>query len=150
MTTGDVDVSETAVMVDSVLGRKYALSRSENFGEFLRKVGVNFVARQLLARTGSEVRLTKEGDEYVLRSRARFRNALVKFRQGAELLYRTADGRTVQSVFEIDGNAITEVQNDGTDRETTIVRTFTPEEVHVTIKCDDVTALRVYKAVNKD
>lgn len=58
----------------------------------------------------------------------------------------TPDGRKVESVFTQDKNKLIQVQ-DG-DKTTTIVREFTPEEVKVTVKVDDLVSVRIYKLVN--
>lgn len=137
-------------MVDNVLGQKYRLSKSENFNEFLKRIGVNFLTRKLINNVTPILKLTKDGDEYLLHTNSRFKNSIVKFREGVEFLYQTPDGRTVKSVFDVDGDTITEVQNDGTDKETTIVRTFTPNDVKMVMKYDDVTATRTYTAIKKD
>lgn len=137
-------------MVDNILGQKYRLTKSENFNDFLKKIGVNFLNRKLINTITPVVKLTKDGDEYLLHTNSTFKNSIIKFQEGNEFLYQTPDGRTVKSVFGIDGNTITEVQNDGTDRETTIVRTFTPDNVKMIMKCDDITSTRVYTAIKKN
>lgn len=136
---------------DNVLGQKYRLIKSENFNEFLKKIGVNYLTRKLMNNITPVLKLTKDDDEYTLHTISKFKNSIIKFRDGIEFLYQTPDGgRTVKSTFDVNGNTITEVQNDGTDKETTIVRTFTPNELKMVMKYEDVTATRIYRAINRD
>lgn len=135
-------------MIDDILGKKYRLESSENFDAFLKKLGINYVTRKLINVATPVIKLTKSDEEYLLHSNSTFKNSLIKFQQGIEIKNQTPDGRIVKSLFDIVEDTITETQIDDNDQKTTIVRTFTPVEVRIMLKCDDVSALRLYKAVD--
>lgn len=135
-------------MIDDILGKRYRLESSENFDAFLKKLGINYVTRKLINIATPVIKLTKSDEEYLLYSNSTFKNSLVKFQQGITFKNQTPDGRIVKSLFDIAGDTVTETQIDENDRKTMIVRTFTPDEVRITLKCDDVSASRLYKAIN--
>lgn len=137
-------------MIEDILDRKYRLTKSEKYNDFLKRIGVNYLTRKLINNITPVVKITKDGNEYSLHMNSKFKNSVIKFQEGIEFMYQTPDGRTVKSVFDIDDNTITEVQHDGTDLETTIVRTFTPDELKMVMKYDDITATRIYTAIDKD
>ncbi|CAG9854310.1 unnamed protein product [Phyllotreta striolata] len=129
-----------------LLGKKYKLSTSDNFDEYMKKLGVGFVTRKAGAAVSPVVDLQKNGDEYVLSSVSTFKNVILKFKPGVEFDQETPDGRKVKSTITIDGNTLHEVQKDADGKSTTIDRTFSKDEVKMVLSVNDVTATRVYKA----
>ncbi|CAG9854311.1 unnamed protein product [Phyllotreta striolata] len=132
-------------MVEQFLGKKYKLSSSENFDDFMKELGVGFVTRKAGAAVSPVVDLQKDGDEYVLSSVSTFKNVVVKFTPGVEFDQETPDGRKVKATITIDGNVLHEVQKDAAGKETTIDRTFTEDEIKMVMSCNGVTATRIYK-----
>lgn len=91
------------------------------------------------------VELTKSGDEYTLSSSSTFKNVVVKFKPGVEFDQETPDGRTVKSVFTVDGATLHEVQTSADGKKTTIDRTWSNDEIVMEMQVDDIKAKRVYK-----
>ncbi|XP_076256723.1 fatty acid binding protein isoform X2 [Rhynchophorus ferrugineus] len=131
-------------MVDAFLGKKYKLSSSENFDEFMKEIGVGLVTRKVGNAVSPVVELNKEGDEYVLTSNSTFKNVVLKFTPGVEFDQETPDGRKVKATITVDGNTLKEVQKaDG--KVTTIDRTFSDDEIKMVMTVGDITATRIYK-----
>ncbi|VEN47099.1 unnamed protein product [Callosobruchus maculatus] len=132
-------------MVDAFLGKKYKLDSSENFDEFMKALGVGLVTRKMGNAVSPVVELKKEGDEYVLSSTSTFKNVILKFKPGVEFDQETPDGRKVKATITVDGNTLKETQKNADGTTTTIDRTFTNDEVKMTMNINDITATRIYK-----
>lgn len=75
------------------------------------------------------VELTKSGDGYSLSSTTSFKTTVFSFKDGVEFEQDTPDGRKVKSVVKIDGTTLHEVQKDANDKESTIERIFSENEI---------------------
>ncbi|CAH1997960.1 unnamed protein product [Acanthoscelides obtectus] len=126
-------------------GRKYKLSSSEKFDEYMKALGVGLVTRKMGNAVSPVVELKKEGDEYVLSSTSTFKNVVLKFKPGVEFDQETPDGRKVKATINVDGNTLKEVQKNADGSTTTIDRTFTNDEVKMVMNINDITATRIYK-----
>ncbi|XP_070494625.1 fatty acid-binding protein-like [Chironomus tepperi] len=125
--------------------RKYKLERSENFDEFLKELGVNFVIRKMASSTTSTVELVKEGDnEYSFNTISSFRTQSIKFQPGVEFIENRMDGEEVPCIITFDGNKM--IQEQKGRKPITMVRTFTDDELYLTIKIGDLEARRWFKA----
>lgn len=131
-------------MLSSILGKKYKLTTSENFDEYMKKMGVGLVTRKMGNAVSPVIELTEQDGQYKLSSNSTFKNTVITFRLGEEFEEETPDGRKVKSVITQDGNKLIHVQKG--DKETKIIREFTPEFVNMTLTVDDVICKRVYKA----
>lgn len=89
--------------------------------------GVGLVTRKMGNAVSPVVDLAKEGDEYILSSNSTFKHIVLKFVPGVEFDQETPDGRKVKATITVDGNKLTEIQKG--EKETTIVREFTDDEV---------------------
>ncbi|KAJ8982593.1 hypothetical protein NQ317_005065 [Molorchus minor] len=134
-------------MVDEFLGKKYKLSSSENFDDFMKALGVGLVTRKMGNAVSPEVELQKEGEEYVLSSKSTFKNVTIRFKPGVEFDQETPDGRKVKSVITVDGNSLHEIQKNPDGKDTVIDRTFSNDEVKMVMAYDNITATRIYKAL---
>lgn len=126
-----------------VLGKKYKLASSENFEEVMQELGVGWITRKLGNAASPVVELTENNGEYSFTSKSTFKNTDLRFHIGKEFEEETPDGRTVKSVITQKGNVLTHVQSG--DKTTTIIRTFTPEEIKMVIKVGDIVSTRIYK-----
>ena len=89
--------------------------------------GVGLVVRKMGNAVSPVVELTQNGDEFTLTSQSTFKNTSITFKLGEEFEEETPDGRKVQSVITQDGNKLIQIQKG--DKETTIVREFSEDEV---------------------
>ncbi|KAJ9582346.1 hypothetical protein L9F63_003306, partial [Diploptera punctata] len=128
-----------------IMNKKYKLSTSDKFDEYMKALGVGLVTRKMGNTVSPVIELVEKDGEYTLTSNSTFKNIAVSFKLGQEFDQETADGRKVKSTITQDGNKLIEVQKG--DKETTIVREFSDDEVKMVLTVDDIVCTRVYKAV---
>ncbi|KAL2731069.1 putative fatty acid-binding protein [Vespula squamosa] len=131
---------------EDFLGKKYKLSNSENFEEFMKALGVSLVMRKMGANVNPVVELTENDGTYILKTTSPFKNSEIKFKLGEEFEEETPDGRKVKSVCTLEDNKLLHVQKG--EKETTIEREFTPTEMKAVMKVDDIVCTRVYTIQN--
>ncbi|XP_069699006.1 fatty acid-binding protein, muscle isoform X1 [Periplaneta americana] len=127
-----------------VTDKKYKLATSDKFDEYMKALGVGLVTRKMGNTVSPVVELTKNGDEFCLTSQSTFKNTAINFKLGQEFDQETPDGRKVKSVITQDGSKLVEVQKG--DKETTIIRDFSNDEIKMTLTVDDIVCTRIYKA----
>ena len=128
------------------VGKKYKMSSSENFDEFMKALGVGLITRKAANAVTPTVELRKDGDEYVLVTSSTFKTTEMKFKPGVEFDEERADGAKVKSTCQFEGNTLKQVQKATDGLEVTYVREFGPEELKAVMTVKDVTCTRVYKA----
>ncbi|CAL7936700.1 unnamed protein product [Xylocopa violacea] len=126
------------------LGKKYKLSSSENFDDFMKALGVGLLTRKMGSSVSPVVELTENNGVYTLKTTSPFKNSEIKFKLGEEFEEETPDGRKVKTVCTLDGNKLMQIQKG--DKQTTIEREFTPTEMKAIMKVDDIVCTRIYKA----
>ncbi|KAK9892562.1 hypothetical protein WA026_020550 [Henosepilachna vigintioctopunctata] len=131
--------------LEEFFGKKYELSESHNFDEFMSAIGVGLFTRKIAGAVTPVLDLSKEGDKYVITQKSTFKNMIIKFTPGVAFKQETPDGRTVNSVITIEGNKLHEVQKDDSGSETVIDRVFSDTEVNMKMHHGNVEATRVYK-----
>ena len=89
--------------------------------------GVGLVTRKMGNSVSPVIELTEKDGEYSLSSNSTFKNSSISFKLGQEFDEETPDGRKVKSLITQDGNKLIHVQKG--DKETTIVREFSNDEV---------------------
>nr|CAD7260705.1 unnamed protein product [Timema shepardi] len=105
--------------------------------------GVGLVTRKMGNTVSPVIELTESGGEYTLKTTSTFKSSVFTFKLGEECDEETVDGRKVKSTCTIDGNKLIQVQKG--DKESTIIREFTPEQVTATLTADGVVCTRIYK-----
>lgn len=141
-----VSLLYSGVMGELVLNKKYKLSTSENFEEFMKALGVGLLTRKMGNAVSPVIELTKNGDEFTLTSNSTFKNTAITFQLNKEFDETTPDGRKVKSLITQEGNKLIQVQKGEDNKETKIIREFKPDEVVMTLTVDDIVCKRVYKA----
>ncbi|KFM60507.1 Fatty acid-binding protein, partial [Stegodyphus mimosarum] len=120
----------------------YKLVSSENFGEFLKEIGVSMVTRKLAENSKPTVEIKQEGDEYIIKTIA-FKNSEIRFKLGQEFEEKRLDGNTVKTVVNlVDGKL---VQKQFGDKEVTITREVEGDTLKVVCQSGDVVSTRIYK-----
>jgi len=127
------------------IGIKYKLDKSENFDEYMKALGVGMVMRKMANNVSAVVELTLKDDVYTLSSTSTFKNTSVTFKLGEEFEEETPDGRKVKSIINLDGDNKLVHRQMG-DKETTIVREFSKDQIVMTLTLGSVTSKRTYKA----
>ncbi|XP_076760712.1 fatty acid binding protein isoform X2 [Xylocopa sonorina] len=126
------------------LGKKYKLSSSENFDDFMKALGVGLLTRKMGSSVSPVVELTENSGVYTLKTTSPFKNSEIKFKLGEEFEEETPDGRKVKTVCTLEGNKLMQIQKG--EKQTTIEREFTPTEMKAIMKVDDIVCTRIYKA----
>lgn len=128
---------------EEFLGKRYKLSSSENFDEFMKALGVPVITRKMGNYVSPSVQLTEDNGTYTLKTTSTFKNSEIKFKLGEEFDEVTPDDRKVKSVCTMEGNKLLQIQKG--PKTTTIEREFTPTEMKAIMKVDDIVCTRVYK-----
>ncbi|XP_031346345.1 fatty acid-binding protein, muscle-like [Photinus pyralis] len=131
--------------MEQFLGKKYKLTHSENFEEFMKALGVGFATRKAGSLVSPVVELTKSGESYTFTSNSTFKKIEFTFKNGEEFDQETPDGRMVKSTIKVDGNTLHEIQKDAKGEQTVIDRIFSDDELKMELKFGNVSATRVYK-----
>lgn len=129
--------------MDAVLGKKYKLVSSENFDEYMKALGVGMVMRKIGANVHPVVQLTEDNGVYTLKTTSKIISSEILFKLGEEFDEETPDGRKVKSVCTLDGTTLTQVQKG--QKDTTIVREFSPKMMKMEMTVGDIHCNRVYK-----
>lgn len=127
------------------LNKKYELSSSENFDAVLEAVGVSFLMRQIGNLAKPVIWLTESNGVYTLAATSLFKDVSLAFRIGDKFDEETPDGRKVKSVVTQERNKLTHTQKGAKTMVT--VREFTPTQVKTTVSVDNITSVRIYKAI---
>ncbi|XP_063368910.1 fatty acid-binding protein [Cydia amplana] len=127
------------------VGKKYKMTSSENFDEFMKALGVGLITRKAANAVTPTVELRKDGDQYTLVTSSTFKTTEMKFKPGEEFDEERADGVQVKTVCSFEGNKLKQVQKAPDGLEVSYLREFGPEELKAVMTVKDVTCTRVYK-----
>ncbi|XP_075983646.1 fatty acid-binding protein 1-like [Anticarsia gemmatalis] len=131
----------------SFFGKEYKYESEENFGDFLKAVGLpdEEIAKFLQFKPVSKIE--QDGDEYVYTTVSPAGTKVTKFKSGVEFEDVIKEGFPIKTTYTVDGNKVTQEIN--TEKgNATFVREFSDDALVVTITADkwDGTAKRFYKA----
>lgn len=131
------------------LGR-WKLESTENFEEYMKAVGVGMVLRKVGSTMKPDLVISKEGDDWKLRTESTFKTTEINFKLDTEFDEETADGRKVKTTMSLVGeNKL--IQSQKGDVDTVLNREITDDNT-LTLVCEakDVKSTRVYKRVVAD
>ncbi|CAG2053875.1 unnamed protein product [Timema podura] len=131
--------------MEAFLGKKYKLVSSENFDEYMKALGVGLVTRKMGNALSPVIELTEAGGVYTFKTSTTFRSTEITAKLGVEFDEETADGRKVKSLLTLENNKLVHVQKG--EKDTTLIREFSPEQVKATMTVDDIVCTRIYKAL---
>jgi len=126
---------------------KYKLKNSENFDEYMKALGVGLVTRKMANAATPVVDVKVNGDEYEIKTVTTFKTTDIKFKLGQEFDEVRGDGATCKSVMTLEGDTLVQVQKDSGDKESTIRRKFTGNQMEAIMTVSDVVCTRVYEKV---
>nr|CAD7196117.1 unnamed protein product [Timema douglasi] len=135
----------TPSIMEAFLGKKYKLVSSENFDEYMKALGVGLVTRKMGNALSPVIEMTEAGGVYTFKTSTTFRSTEITAKLGVEFDEETADGRKVKSLLTLENNKLVHVQKG--EKDTTLIREFSPEQVKATMTVDDIVCTRIYKAV---
>ncbi|MBN4658833.1 hypothetical protein H4F31_24115, partial [Escherichia coli] len=131
----------------SFYGKEYKYESEENFGDFLKAVGLPEEEVQKFLQFKPTAKIEKNGDEYSYTSISPAGTKVTKFKSGVEFEDTIKEGFTVKTTYTVNGNKVTQVIN--SDKGTaTFDREFSDDALVVTITASawGGTAKRFYKA----
>jgi len=125
----------------------YELTKSENFNEYMKAVGVGIVMRNMAAAATPKAFITKDAatDEWTVKTSTTFKTTEIKFKLGEEFKEETADGRKCLSTITKEGDNKWKHVQKINDQELVMYREFTDEEMKMTLEAPGVVCTRNYK-----
>ncbi|XP_073948187.1 fatty acid-binding protein, muscle-like isoform X2 [Choristoneura fumiferana] len=118
--------------MEEFLGKKYALTTSENFEEYLVFIGKGYLHRKAARSLRQEHWLTKNDDgTYTFSFSSPLTSSEMTFTPGEEFEETKPDGVKVKSLITIDGNKMTHIQTEENGRISKHVREFYPDQMIV-------------------
>ncbi|CAG2106884.1 unnamed protein product [Medioppia subpectinata] len=111
---------------------KYKLESSDNFDNFLKELGVNFVMRKMANSSSPTLEITREGNDFTFKSVSAIKTSVTKFTLGVEFEEERLDGKKVKSTFTQEGNKLIQKQLDGA-KEVTYIREFDGDSLKAVI-----------------
>lgn len=109
---------------------KWKLDKSDNFDNFLKELGVNFMMRKMANTSSPTVEISRSGDEFEFKTTTALKTSVVKFTLGQEFEEERLDGKKVRSVMTLEGNKLVQSQRDD-GKEVTYVREFNGDTLTV-------------------
>jgi len=127
---------------------KYELVKSENFEEYMKAVGVNYVMRKMAATATPVAEITQDGDQWKIKTTTTFKTTEISFKLGEEFKEVTADGRNCLATITLENDQrMKHVQKcDGINL--TMYRDFTDDGMKMTLEApQNIVSTRIYKKV---
>ncbi|WP_172386956.1 lipocalin/fatty-acid binding family protein [Streptomyces sp. MNP-20] len=126
------------------LTSKWEMVSSDNYGEYLKAVGVGMIQRNLAEKAIPTEELTATDGRYKLTISTPLKKTEVSFSLGEPVDTTSFDGRAINVTFVRDGNKLIEVQKTRGDA-ATITRDYGETGMTATYTAKGVTATRVFK-----
>ncbi|KRY13376.1 Fatty acid-binding -like protein 6 [Trichinella patagoniensis] len=136
-------------MAEKFIG-KYRFVSSENFDEFMKALGVNYLLRKIANAASPIVELSLDRDVWTLRNISTFRTLEVSFRLGEEVDEVTPDGRHVKTVFTYENGELKQVQKavKPGEKDSIFIRKLEGDKLITTCICGNVTSIRVLQRIS--
>ncbi|EEB13438.1 fatty acid-binding protein, putative [Pediculus humanus corporis] len=130
--------------MEQFLNIQYKLSKSENFDEYMKALGVGLVTRKMGTAMTPVVSLSLKDGTYTLTTSTTFKNQV----PNEEFEEETLDGRKVKSIVKFDGNKMIQTQKDSVGKVISIIeREFSKNTMTTVLTAGDVVSTRVYERV---
>jgi len=129
-------------MVTALIG-KWTLSESENFDEFLKALDIGMTWRKIASSSKPTVTISKEGEEWSLKTSTMLKSSEIKFKIGEEFTEHRIDGKDVKCKCQIDGDKLVQTQYD--EKQCLITRWVENEMMITKCEINDITSTRKYK-----
>ena len=139
----------------------YRLEHSENFENFMTKLGVSpfMLLSDGVTKPVTVISYVVQLGQFKMETRTALKRTELVFKVNEEFIEITGDGRRATSTITIDGNTMTHKQigekDIGRDElDTEVVRTFDKEQMHceakVTTRGEAVSCVRIYRRIQDD
>ncbi|KAK9504907.1 hypothetical protein O3M35_009077 [Rhynocoris fuscipes] len=112
----------------------------------MKALGVGLIGRKMANSVSPVLEIFEENGEYTFKHSSTFKDTIMKFKIGEETEQETPDGRKVKTIVTVEGdNKLVEVQKG--DKQVTIIREFSKDQVKMTYKVNDVVCTRIYQVI---
>ena len=133
-----------------IVGR-YRLLKTENFDEFMKKLGVGLVKRKLANSVSPQnVILVNDDGSYTVRTESTVRTTELNFSLGVPFKEETLDGRITLTTATRIGNVLSlDQQGDSAKNELSSkqIRDFNGDKMLMSLIVEDIVCLRHYEKV---
>uniref|UniRef100_UPI00358F4878 fatty acid-binding protein, intestinal n=1 Tax=Myxine glutinosa TaxID=7769 RepID=UPI00358F4878 len=85
----------------------WKVEKSENYGPFLEKMGMNMVKRAAAAHDNLTLTITQDGDNFIVKESSTFRTKEIPFSLGKMFQSTIADGTEVEGCWELQEGKLT-------------------------------------------
>lgn len=126
-----------------VAGR-YEMVASNNYGEFLKAIGVDMMLRNLAEKFRPTVEITEDGERMTLTILTALKNIRLDFTLGQTFDEEILDGRRARSVITQESNQLLQVSEIDNER-WSVDRTFSDGSMKEVLQSKGVVATRVYQ-----
>lgn len=133
--------------IDRLLG-EWKLESSENFDAVMEKLGVGWFMRKLGNMTKPNVRIEKNGNEWILTTTSAVKTHVTKFELDKEFDEETLDGRRVRSTYKLENDKLI-----STSKENGVITSVITREVNdngemiTTVQAGDIIGKRIYSKI---
>lgn len=131
-------------MSTDLFSGRYEMTDSDNFGEYLKAVGVGMIQRNLAEKAKPTVEISESGGRWTMKTLTDLKSTEISFALGEEFDESTADGRQSKSTVTRDGSKLIHIQKIGGDQSQNIYEFF-DTEMKVTYSAKGVNATRCFK-----
>lgn len=124
---------------------RYELVSSDNYGEFLKAMGVGSIQRNLAEKARPTVEISIDDGIWTVRTLTALENSEIRFEPGKQFTEQLEHGGgPVPSVARLADEKLLRVRTHGADV-STIISEFFPTELRQVFSASGVTATRVYR-----
>jgi len=125
---------------------KFKLTKSENFDEYMKALGVNLMLRKMASTATPVTEITQEGDDWNIKTTTTFKTTEIKFKLGEAFDEVTADGRNCKSTITKDGDNTLVHEQECNGQKLKILREFSDTEMKMVLEAPgNVTSTRFYQ-----
>lgn len=126
-------------------GKCYKMTESKNYDEYLKIFGVGYILRNVITRLVPTIKLQRNGDDYTLSESTTLRSREFTFQLGKEFMEPMMGGHKVKSIITMDVGTMKHTQF--TQPQSIITRTFSQQELIITLEANNVVCTQKFKAV---
>ncbi|XP_026204091.1 fatty acid-binding protein, heart [Anabas testudineus] len=130
-------------MVEAFVGT-WNLKESNNFDEYMKKLGVGFATRTVANMTKPTTIIVLDGDQLTVKTQSSVKNSQFSCKLGEEFDETTADDRQVKSILKIEDGKLVHIQR-WEGKETSLVREVNGNTLMLTLTLGDVVCTRRYE-----
>ncbi|XP_068606846.1 fatty acid-binding protein, intestinal [Brachionichthys hirsutus] len=124
----------------------WKVDRSENYENFMIKMGINIVKRKLASHDNLKITIEQKGDAFHIKESSSFRTLELDFTLGVTFDYSLADGTEMSGSWTLEGDTMKGIffRKDN-NKQLTTTRYFQADELVQSYSYEGVEAKRIFK-----